>query len=106
MTAPEDELIKNITPENVHTKTVKDLEGHDADLLKQFFMILRGRTPSIPDEILEYCGIPTEKRSKGLGDSIKKVTEKLGIKQCGGCKKRQENLNRLFPYKEEDKKED
>lgn len=43
--------------------------------------------------------------SKGLGDTVKKVTEKLGIKQCGGCKKRQEKLNRLFPYKKEPKKE-
>jgi hypothetical protein len=44
-------------------------------------------------------------KSKGLGDTVKKVTEKLGIKQCGGCKKRQEKLNRLFPYKKEPKKE-
>lgn len=43
--------------------------------------------------------------SKGLGDTIKKVTDKLGIKQCGGCKKRQEALNRLVPYKKADKKE-
>ena len=43
--------------------------------------------------------------SKGFGDTIKKVTDKLGIKQCGGCKKRQKKINRLFPYKEEDKKE-
>lgn len=44
--------------------------------------------------------------SEGLGDSIKKVTDALGIKQCGGCKKRQEKLNRLFPYKNYDKKEE
>ena len=44
-------------------------------------------------------------KSKGLCDTVKKVTEKLGIKQCGGCKKRQEKLNRLFPYKKEPKKE-
>ena len=43
--------------------------------------------------------------SKGLGDTIKKVTDKLGISQCGGCKKRQEKLNRLFPYGKDDKKE-
>ena len=45
------------------------------------------------------------KPSKGLGDTIKKVTDKLGIKQCGGCKKRQEKLNRLFPYGKDDKKD-
>lgn len=38
-------------------------------------------------------------KSKGLGDSIKKVTDKLGIKQCGGCKRRQALLNKFFPYK-------
>lgn len=45
-------------------------------------------------------------KSKGLGDTIKKVTDKLGIKQCGGCKRRQEKLNRLFPYKKDGKKEE
>ena len=43
--------------------------------------------------------------SEGLGDTIKKVTDKLGIKQCGGCKRRQEKLNRLFPYGKDSKKE-
>lgn len=38
--------------------------------------------------------------SKGLGDTIKKVTDALRIPQCGACKKRQQELNRLFPYKE------
>jgi len=38
--------------------------------------------------------------SKGLGDSIKKVTGMLKIPQCDACKRRQEKLNRLFPYKE------
>jgi len=37
--------------------------------------------------------------SRGLGDTVAKLTRKLGIKPCGGCKKRQELLNRLVPYK-------
>ena len=49
------------------------------------------------------------KKSKGLGDTIAKITKATGIKKvvdtvvkktgkdCG-CKKRQETLNRLFPY--------
>ena len=45
-------------------------------------------------------------KSKGLGDTVKKITDKMGIKQCGGCKKRQKKLNRLFPYKNYDKKEE
>lgn len=50
-------------------------------------------------------------QSIGLGDDIAKVTAKLGIdkvadniakkmgkKECG-CKKRQQKLNQMFPYK-------
>ena len=49
-------------------------------------------------------------KSKGLGDSIEKITKATGIKKvvdaiskktgkdCG-CNKRKDNLNRLFPYK-------
>ena len=40
-----------------------------------------------------------KKESKGLGDSIAKITESVGVKPCGGCKKRKEALNRIFPYK-------
>jgi hypothetical protein len=40
------------------------------------------------------------RKMKGLGDLIKKGTDKLGIKQCGGCKKRQEWLNQKFPFKD------
>ena len=48
-------------------------------------------------------------KSKGLGDTIEKITKATGIKKvvdtvaktvnkdCG-CGKRQETLNRLFPY--------
>ncbi len=36
--------------------------------------------------------------SRGLGDVIAKVTHKLGIKQCGGCKKRQKTLNKWMPF--------
>lgn len=48
----------------------------------------------------------TSKKSKGLGDTIAKVTEATGIdkvvkavagEDCG-CKERQEKLNDLFPY--------
>ena len=49
--------------------------------------------------------------SKGLGDTIAKLTEALGIdkvaesvaqamgKEDCGCKKRQQTLNDMFPYK-------
>ena len=50
-----------------------------------------------------------EKKSKGLGDTIEKITKATGIKKvvntiskatnkdCG-CNKRKDTLNRLFPY--------
>ena len=50
-----------------------------------------------------------KKKSKGLGDTIAKITKATGIKKvvdkvakatgkdCG-CAKRQNTLNRLFPY--------
>lgn len=44
------------------------------------------------------------RKSKGLGDTIKKMTDAVGIKQCGACKKRQEKLNKMFPYKSEQHK--
>ena len=36
--------------------------------------------------------------SKGLGDTIAKMTKAIGIQPCGGCKKRQEALNKALPY--------
>ena len=50
-----------------------------------------------------------KKKSKGLGDTIEKITKATGIKKvvekvsevtnkdCG-CAKRQDKLNELFPY--------
>lgn len=37
--------------------------------------------------------------SRGLGDTIAKFTEAIGIKPCGGCKERQAKLNEIVPYK-------
>ncbi len=54
-------------------------------------------------ETLGGTGRPPKVKSKGFGDTVKVITDKLGIKQCGGCKKRQEKLNRLWPYKKKDK---
>lgn len=50
-------------------------------------------------------------KSRGLGDTVEKITTKTGIKKvvegvsrkvnkpCG-CQKRKEMLNRVFPYKQ------
>lgn len=56
--------------------------------------------------------------SKGLGDTIAKITHATGLdvvaekvahalgKEDCGCKRRQEKLNELFPYKTQEKKEE
>jgi len=43
-------------------------------------------------------------QSRGLGDTIKKVIDKVTrgkIKPCNGCNKRRQRLNKLLPYKGE-----
>ena len=50
---------------------------------------------------LQICKQTTEKPSIGVGDTVKKMIEKVSkgkIKPCGGCKKRQKMLNNLLPY--------
>ena len=42
---------------------------------------------------------PPPPPSRGLGDTIEKMTGKLGIKSCGGCKRRRDKLNKIIPYK-------
>ncbi len=39
-------------------------------------------------------------KSRGLGDTVAKLTTALGVKPCGRCKQRQDKLNKLLPYKE------
>jgi hypothetical protein len=36
---------------------------------------------------------------RGLGDVVARVTSAIGIKPCGGCKKRQQKLNELVSFK-------
>ena len=38
--------------------------------------------------------------SKGAGDKIAAATSAVGIKPCGGCKKRQKKMNQMFPNKQ------
>jgi DNA-directed RNA polymerase subunit RPC12/RpoP len=37
--------------------------------------------------------------SRGLGDTIAKITKRFGIRPCRGCRGRQQKLNEMFPYK-------
>lgn len=36
--------------------------------------------------------------SRGAGDVVHNVAAAVGIKPCGGCKKRQAALNRVVPF--------
>lgn len=38
--------------------------------------------------------------SRGLGDTVAKVTKVFGVKECGGCAKRRARLNQMKPYQE------
>jgi hypothetical protein len=40
----------------------------------------------------------SEIKVRGLGDVIARATSAIGIKPCGGCKQRQEALNKLIPF--------
>mgnify|MGYP003149489184 FL=1 len=40
---------------------------------------------------------------KGIGDTISRVINKVSrgkIKECGGCTKRKESLNRIIPFRD------
>ena len=78
---------------------IRDLQNNLVRKKQELYKLMNDPEIPKPDK-------PEDNKSKGLGDSIKKVTDKLGIKQCGGCKKRQDKLNRLFPYKTYPKKEE
>lgn len=53
------------------------------------------------DKNTRWASFVKKTKSKGLGDTIAKITSSVGIKPCGGCKKRQEALNQAFPYKKQ-----
>ena len=40
-----------------------------------------------------------ERPSRGLGDTVAKVTQAIGIPPCAGCKKPQAAMKKLIPYR-------
>lgn len=76
----------------------------------EYIAWLHERTQKGEDHVTldEYCkmkgverppDVPVSFVSKGLGDTISKITHALGIPECGGCKKRRDWLNEYIPYK-------
>lgn len=53
------------------------------------------------DGSVDIHSVEVREPSAGLGDTIAKATKAIGIKPCGGCKKRQAKLNKLVPYKKD-----
>ena len=59
---------------------------------------------------LETGKIQSKMKSKGLGDTVEKITKATGIKSAFdmfikkdcGCDKRKDKLNKIFPYKNDD----
>ena len=47
-------------------------------------------------QLLSFEAAPPKVR--GLGDVIAAGTRAIGIQPCGGCKERQEVLNKLVPF--------
>ena len=48
--------------------------------------------------LIECVERPAREKWTGLGDVIASATSAVGIKPCGGCKQRQEALNKLVPF--------
>jgi hypothetical protein len=44
--------------------------------------------------------LPTAVRgdAEGVGDLVKRATNAIGIRPCGGCERRADALNRAFPF--------
>ncbi|NQZ07801.1 MAG: hypothetical protein HRT35_11625 [Algicola sp.] len=52
-----------------------------------------------PESRKPFVQIPAPvEEEEGLGDLIKKVTAKIGIKACSGCKRRAAFLNRFIGF--------
>jgi hypothetical protein len=47
----------------------------------------------------DEAGWSPDQPSRGVGDTVARITSAFGIKPCGGCKARQKSLNEKFPYK-------
>ncbi len=84
----------------VHCKTCRDKEGGRSwrESLRNAFLI-----PETDFECPRKNKWGYQNSPRGLGDTVARVIKKATgglVKPCGGCKKRQEILNKLVPYKQ------
>ena len=50
-------------------------------------------------ELIEEADTSDESGIQGAGDLVAAVTKRLGIHECGGCKKRRDALNKAVPFR-------
>ncbi len=83
--------------DNFLWKLTKDLGGSVPK--KRFSQIKRNVTEDELERHQKAVAKANAKiKPKGLGDRLAKVTKAVGIKPCGGCEKRRDVLNKIFPY--------
>lgn len=51
--------------------------------------------------VIKFDAAPPGRKFRGLGDVIAAGTKAVGIPACRGCRQRQETLNRLVPFANE-----
>lgn len=59
-------------------------------------VVLFGQAPSLG--VCRNACMFRDTHSRGLGDTIAKMTSVIGIPPCSGCDKRQRRLNSMVPY--------
>ena len=91
--------MNKINDENLEPHEFGVIDGIDmeAELLEYQRQIADRKVTRVNQE--RHKRLLKNKQMQGVGDAVKKVTDFLGIKQCGGCKKRQNILNKMFPFK-------
>lgn len=57
-----------------------------------------GWRPSLLARLWSHWRRVWQTPSRGLGDTVAKMTQTVGIRPCGGCAKRKHKLNKLIPY--------
>lgn len=59
-----------------------------------------GTTEAVPEPRFNIT-IPwwEQGRTAGAGDVVEKAASAVGVKPCGGCKRRRKALNRVFGFK-------